>query len=91
MLTTYTPISCELHDRLEALAVRDAVCELVYMDKDEQMHHVMANVKTFVTLYQAEYAVLSDGTMVRLDHILLLDGQPTENWLQIPRSFAAVV
>jgi hypothetical protein len=76
-----------LHDQLEALAVKDAVCELVYMDKDEQMHHVMTNIKNFITLYGAEYTVLSDGTIVRLDHILAIDGRPTEASMQIPADF----
>ncbi|MCA9737900.1 MAG: hypothetical protein R3E98_02850 [Gemmatimonadota bacterium] len=65
----YRPIACAVHDRLEHLTVRGAVCRIRYELPDGTSETVDAAIQDLLTDDGAEYAVLSTGQRIRLDHI----------------------
>ncbi len=71
----YVPIDCNYYDRLEALAVRRKVVDIVYeVDGSECL-----TTSRIVDLYskeQVEYMQLESGDAVRLDDVISVDGVP---------------
>ena len=73
----YIPISCSLHDELEAAATLGKPCEVV---------HRVDGVETITTgrvvdLYAragVEYLLLDNKKEIRLDHLLRFNGQKFE-------------
>lgn len=75
----YRPISCSLHDRLEAAAVTRATCALHYVADTGECHAVEVRIIDIVTQDGAEFVVLDSGDSVRADRIRSLDGHPFES------------
>ena len=72
----YTPISCEAHDRLLALATLRQECEITVSPAGAPADSVRGIVEDVYSRGGAEYLRLRDGRTFRLDEILELDGQP---------------
>jgi Rho-binding antiterminator len=75
----YRPISCSLHDRLEAAAVMRARCALHYETDAGECRTVEVRITDVVTREGAEFVVLDSGDSVRADRIRRLDGHPFES------------
>ena len=71
----YRPIDCTFHDELELRAVRRVRCELVYRDAAgaEQLRY--GRIVDLSTRDGEEYLRLDDGTDVRLDRVIRVDGR----------------
>lgn len=70
----YQSIGCSYYDQLEAYATERTQCEIVYKDStvEKNAHGVI------VDLYAkdgAEYLKLNDGTVIRLDHLVSVNGK----------------
>lgn len=73
-MAEYKPISCSLHDELEAAATLRKPCEVIYR---------VAGVETVMTgrivdLYArdgVEYLLLDNKKEIRLDHVVRFNGQ----------------
>lgn len=70
----YVPLSCSLHDRLEAAATLRHRVLVRYHTVDGEQVEESAGITDIRTRDGAEYLVLSSGAEVRLDRIVSMDG-----------------
>ncbi len=74
MSTAYVPINCEFHDVLEATAVRRRPAILSLHAPGGQPATVHARIADLYAHDGMEYMRLDDGSVIRLDHIVSVDG-----------------
>lgn len=72
---TYTPINCEFHDLLEALATTHKPTEIGFLDAEGAEQHRTASIIDVYAHDGAEYLSLSTGETLRLDRLLKVDGE----------------
>lgn len=70
---TYKPINCEFHDKLLDKATLKKACEITYNATEGQKTTIDIIVDVY-TKNKAEYMQLSQGLIIRLDHIISVDG-----------------
>lgn len=66
----YTPIACQFYDVLELHASRKDEVEITYFEKADQVKTVKSQIANLVTKDKAEYLVLPNQSMIRLDQII---------------------
>lgn len=71
---SYEPIDCGVHDVLEAAAVRRTLC-VIRWTEGKDVRRASTTIDDLYARDGAEYAVLGEGSVVRLDR--LLDIRPT--------------
>lgn len=74
MSTPYHPVSCQWYDVLEALATKREYVELLYKADGAQPAFAEGRISTFFIIDKAEYLRMDNGTEIRLDAILELNG-----------------
>jgi Rho-binding antiterminator len=72
----YAPVSCAVYDELEASAVRNEECEIVYRDSSGEEIRLRDGIETLFSRAGAEYLRLRGGTLIRLDALRALNGKP---------------
>lgn len=72
----YTPIACGLHDELQLLVLRGRPVRLVVRDDTGATRAVEARATDVLARAGAEWLVLEDGTCLRLDRLVEVDGRP---------------
>lgn len=65
----YQCVSCAFYDRLEVLATYYKKVFLVYEDEQGNIQQIETAFKNFKTIDKAEFVVLEDNSLVRLDKI----------------------
>lgn len=70
----YEPISCAVHDRLEALAVLGRTVRLVHRTSEGAAERVRSRILDIYALEGAEYLLLENGQRIRLDRIVEFSG-----------------
>lgn len=73
-MTSYEPISCAIHDQLEALAVRGRTIRLVYRTSRGAAERVRSRILDIYASEGAEYLLLENGQRIRLDRIVEFRG-----------------
>ncbi|MFA6468791.1 MAG: hypothetical protein WCW35_07825 [Bacteroidota bacterium] len=72
--TPYKSIGCSYYDQLEAFATQQAQCSIVYREETER---TIAGVIVDVYAKEgAEYLKLDNGIIIRLDHLVSVNGIP---------------
>lgn len=72
--TAYKSIGCSSYDQLEAYAVKRTHCSIVYNDGSERL---ASGIITDVYARDGgEYLTMDDGTVIRLDHLVSVNGEP---------------
>jgi Rho-binding antiterminator len=84
MATDYQPIDCNYYDELEALATRKKQIYLQYFNDLRQLCQGPATLKTFFVRDHVEYAQLTSGEEIRLDHIIRIDDQAAPGFGEYP-------
>lgn len=74
MCRPYQPINCEFHDVLEAVATERRRVPIVYATQGAASARVAARITDLGAKDGIEYMHLDDGTQVRLDDIVSVDG-----------------
>jgi len=74
-MTDYVPISCDLHDRLEALATLRKRCQIIYQAAHNETIETFDTIADVYTKNEEEFAVLGSGKTIRLDRLVEVDGQ----------------
>jgi Rho-binding antiterminator len=70
----YTPIDCSLHDRLESAAtLRKPVC-IAYRGSGTELSRIEDRIVDIFTRDGVEFMKLDNGTEIRLDDIVSVDG-----------------
>jgi Rho-binding antiterminator len=72
----YQSISCSFYNRLESLAFRQVPVPLVYRDEEELRSLPQAIIEDVFMREKVEYLRLSNGTEIRLDRLLSVNGIP---------------
>ncbi|WP_295755106.1 hypothetical protein [Undibacterium sp.] len=77
---TYRSVNCEFHDVLEALATRRQRCLLVYLAEDGSTRTCEALITDVYAKAGADYLRLDNGSVLRLDRLLEVDGVRPEKF-----------
>ncbi|PSB29533.1 hypothetical protein [Stenomitos frigidus] len=77
----YRLVDCGFHDQLEALSTLRQTCQITYRNVvKESVAEELVEVRTqIIDVYaanKADFLKLSDGTEIRLDRLLSVDGKP---------------
>ncbi len=67
-MSDYTPASCELYDRLEAIATLKKECRLTYRDGNK-LTEVQGKIVDVYAADNADWCKLNNDTVIRLDKI----------------------
>lgn len=76
-MNDYRLIDCGFHDQLEALATLRQPCQITYRDAASEIVEVRTQIVDVYTANKADYLRLKDGTEIRLDRLISIDGKPT--------------
>jgi Rho-binding antiterminator len=68
IMSDCTPASCELYDRLEAIATLNEECRLTYFD-GSKLTEVQGKIVDVYAADNADWCKLNDNTVIRLDKI----------------------
>lgn len=71
----YTPIDCGFYDELEARATLRRLARFVYREGDAEKT-IEDYIDDLFSEGDAEYVRLKGGTVIRLDHLVSVDGRP---------------
>jgi transcriptional antiterminator Rof (Rho-off) len=69
MSVKYVPVSCQLYDKLEELAVKKVKTKITYLDYYDEIV-IEDFIVDFRTKNKEEFAILSSGLIIRLDKII---------------------
>lgn len=74
MTTPYTPVTCDYHDVLEALATTRKVVSLIYRMEDGTERTSRSRIVDVYSRDGFDFLTLEDGEIVRLDRLVNVDG-----------------
>ncbi|MBF2029792.1 MAG: hypothetical protein IGS48_24060 [Oscillatoriales cyanobacterium C42_A2020_001] len=75
-MDAYTPVSCDFHDELEAIATLHQTCRIVYRTEANATNEISGQIVDVYASNHADYAKLDDGTVIRLDQIVSVNDKP---------------
>lgn len=75
-MDAYIPVSCDFHDQLEALATLRQTCQIVYRNAADELIEIQGLIVDVYAANRADFIRLQDGTEIRLDRLVSVDGQP---------------
>jgi Rho-binding antiterminator len=75
-MSNYTPVSCDLQDRLEATSIQKKECRLTYFDENKKLCKVQGQIVDIYAADGADWCKLDDNTVIRLDWIEEFETQP---------------
>ena len=76
MKKQYIPINCSYYDRLEAWATLKTEVSVDYLNEREEPENTKGYIKDLITKEGAEYVLLSDDKLIRLDYLLKINDEP---------------
>lgn len=71
----YQPVRCEIHSLLREYLTSSRLAEIVYRDDSGQIQTTHDVIRDLFSRAGQEFVLLGRGQMVRLDHVLTLDGR----------------
>lgn len=69
----YQPVSCALHDRLEAYAVRNILVNIDWQMEDGSRVTLTSKIRDIVVSEGQEFLCLASGENIRLDRIVKIE------------------
>jgi Rho-binding antiterminator len=69
-MDAYTPVSCDFHDELEAIATLRQTCRIVYHTEADTTSEIEGRIADVYAANHADYVKLEEGTVIRLDQIV---------------------
>lgn len=76
-MNDYCLVDCGFHDQLEALATLRQTCQISYRTVNEEIVEVQSQIVDVYAANQADFLKLKNGTEIRLDHLISVNGNPT--------------
>lgn len=70
----YQPINCSFHDILLEKATFRKTVEIIYYATDGTQKQSLNRIKDVFTKNSAEFMLLDNGELIRLDYIVSVDG-----------------
>jgi Rho-binding antiterminator len=77
-MNDYYLVDCDFHDQLEALATLRQMCQICYSTITGEIVEVQSQIIDVYSANKADFLKLKDGTEVRLDHLVSVNGQPIQ-------------
>ena len=74
----YRLVACTFHDELEAWATLRQSCEIVYRNSEEEVQTIISKIMDVYAENRADYILIQDGTVIRLDSLLSVNGKPIQ-------------
>ncbi|NMT64532.1 hypothetical protein [Marinobacter orientalis] len=71
----YQPVRCEIHSLLREYLTSSRLAEVVYRDDAGQIQTTHDIIRDLFSRAGQEFVLLGRGHMIRLDHVLTLDGR----------------
>ncbi|MEP0820678.1 MULTISPECIES: Rho-binding antiterminator [Trichocoleus] len=72
----YQAVSCSFYDELEALATLHRICTIRYRTETGEAASIESKIINLYTANKSEFLKLQDGTEIRLDRLISVDGKP---------------
>ena len=72
----YQAVSCSFYDELEALATLHRLCTIRYRTETSEVVGIESKIIDLYTANKSEFLKLQDGTEIRLDRLISVDGKP---------------
>lgn len=76
-MNDYCLVDCGFHDQLEALATLRQTCQISYRTATEEIVEVQSQIVDVYAANKADFLQLKDGTEIRLDRLISVNGNPT--------------
>jgi Rho-binding antiterminator len=76
-MNDYCLVDCGFHDQLEALATLRQTCQIFYHTVTGEIVRVQDQIVDVYAANQADFLKLKDGTEIRLDRLISVNGNPT--------------
>lgn len=76
-MSKYIRISNALYNEFEAAAKKDKECEFTYLENKDECS-ITSKIVKFMNINGSEYMDVEDGTRIRLDKIVLFNGEDTK-------------
>jgi Rho-binding antiterminator len=73
MMSDYTPVSCDLHDKLEAIATLHRTSQITYRNEADETVKVESKIVDIYAHEGADYCKLENDTVIRLDRLDALE------------------
>lgn len=74
-MNEYILVSCDFHDQLEAWATLRQTCQIIYRNTANDLVEVQGRIVDIYAANKADFLKLNDGTIIRLDKIVSVDGK----------------
>jgi Rho-binding antiterminator len=75
-MNDYCLVDCGFHDRLETLVILRQTCQIIYRNAGEEIVEVCTQIADIYAADKADFMKLADGTEIRLDHLISVNGRP---------------
>ena len=76
-MNDYCLVDCSFHDQLEALATLRQLCQISYRNAVGAIVEVQDQIVDVYAANKDDFLKLKDGTEIRLDRLISVNGQPT--------------
>ncbi len=77
-MDSYRLLDCHFYDQLEALATLRQLCQIVYRTSSGEVIEVQDRIADIYAVNQADFLRLTDGTEIRLDCLVSVNGQSVQ-------------
>lgn len=74
--TPYQLVSCSFYDELEAIATLSRICTIRYRTETGEAVSIESKIIDLYSANKSEFLKLQDGTEIRLDRLISVDGKP---------------
>ncbi|WP_072682321.1 hypothetical protein [Arcobacter sp. LA11] len=74
-MNRYVRISNELFKEFEKIFKKEEECELVYLNNNNDKVNIKSKILEFLNIEGSEYMDTKEGTRIRLDKIVSLNGE----------------
>lgn len=79
MSNGYQPVSCATEALLARMVSSGEIAEIFYRDEAGQVQQVHDVIRDLFVRAGESFVLMQRRQLIRLDHILSIDGQPLEN------------
>lgn len=70
----YQPVGCAIHTLLTSFLTSGQVVEVIFKDESGQIQHYHDVIRDLFNRAGEEFLLLGRGQLVRLDHVLMVNG-----------------
>ncbi|MDX2213992.1 MAG: hypothetical protein SFY66_11960 [Oculatellaceae cyanobacterium bins.114] len=77
-MNPYELVACSFHDELESLATLRQRCKIIYRTATNDVVEVDSRIVDVYAANKADFLKLEDGTEIRLDYLVEVNGKPIQ-------------